>query len=63
MMLAEPRAITTLVTAALEAMDVPDVIGGSLASALRGGVRATMDADLVADIHQEHAPVKAREQV
>ncbi|MBC7250791.1 MAG: hypothetical protein H5T62_10960 [Anaerolineae bacterium] len=59
-MLSEPIAVTLLVTDALEALGVPYVIGGSLASAVHGVVRATMDADLVADLRPEHAEPLAR---
>ena len=54
-MLAEPIAVTIVVTDALEALGVKYAIGGSLASAVHGVVRATMDADLVADLRMEHA--------
>ena len=54
-MLSEPIAVTLLVTDTLETLRVPYVIGGSLASAVHGVVRATMDADLVADLRPEHA--------
>jgi hypothetical protein len=50
-MLAEPIAVTMLVIKALEGLGVRYAIGGSLASAVHGVVRATMDADLVADLH------------
>ena len=53
-MLAEPIAVTMMVVDALGALGVPYVIGGSLASAVHGVVRATMDADLVADLRMEH---------
>jgi hypothetical protein len=53
-MLAEPIAVTLLVADALDALGVPYAIGGSLASALHGVMRATMDADLVADLRLEH---------
>jgi hypothetical protein len=53
-MLAEPSAVTVLVTDALDALGVTYAIGGSLASAVHGVVRATMDADLVADLRMEH---------
>jgi hypothetical protein len=46
-------AVTLLVTDALEALGIPYAIGGSLASAVHGVMRATMDADLVADLGQE----------
>jgi hypothetical protein len=48
-MLAEPIAVTVLVTDALDALGVTYAIGGSLASAVHGVVRATMDADLMPD--------------
>jgi hypothetical protein len=53
-MLAEPIAVTVLVTDALDVLGVTYAIGGSLASAVHGVVRATMDADLVADLRTEH---------
>jgi len=53
-MLPEQIAVTTIVTDALEALGVLYAIGGSFASALHGVMRATMDADLVADMRQEH---------
>ncbi|MBC8449572.1 MAG: hypothetical protein H8D78_17635, partial [Chloroflexi bacterium] len=49
-MLTEQIAVTLAVVDALETLDVPYAIGGSLASALHGVMRATMDADLVADL-------------
>ena len=52
-MLAEPLIATMAVIDALNALGIPYVIGGSLASALHGVMRATMDADLVADLSQE----------
>jgi len=54
-MLAEPIAVTLLVADVLKALDVSYAIGGSLASAFHGVMRATMDADLVADLRLEHA--------
>ena len=53
-MLPEQIAVTMLVTDALEALGVSYAIGGSFASALHGVMRATMDADLVADLRLEH---------
>jgi hypothetical protein len=52
-MLTEPIAVTLLVTDALEALGVRYFIGGSMASAIHGVVRATMDVDLVADLNQD----------
>ena len=45
-MLTEPVAVTLSVIEALEALDVPYLIGGSLASAVHGVARATADTDL-----------------
>jgi hypothetical protein len=53
-MLPEQIAVTMIVADALEALGVLYAIGGSFASALHGVMRATMDADLVADMRQEH---------
>ena len=54
-MLTEQIAVTMIVADALDALGVPYAIGGSFASALHGVMRATMDADLVADLRLEHA--------
>jgi hypothetical protein len=54
-MLSEPVAVTLLVIEALEALGVPYLIGGSLASAVHGVARATADTDMVADLRLEHA--------
>ena len=59
-MLAEPVAATMRVANALDALGVPYAIGGSFASAVHGVMRATMDADLVADLRMEHAEPLAR---
>ena len=52
-MLPEQIAVTMLVSDALETLGVQYVIGGSFASALHGVMRATMDADLMADLREE----------
>ena len=49
-MLTEPVAVTLQVVDALQALHVPYVIGGSLASTVHGVGRSTMDADIVADL-------------
>ncbi len=46
-------AITPVIEA-LEELEVPYHIGGSVASSICGILRATSDADLIADLHQEH---------
>jgi hypothetical protein len=52
-MLTEQIAVLILVADSLEALGVLYAIGGSFASALHGVMRATMDADLVADLRME----------
>lgn len=52
-MLSEPIQVTLKVVAALTRLEIPYLIGGSLASAVHGVVRSTMDADLVADIKSD----------
>lgn len=54
-MMTEPIAITLRVIQELDKLNVPYLVGGSLASALYGEPRATIDADLVADLKSEHA--------
>jgi hypothetical protein len=46
-MLAEPLAVILSVIEAFEKLNIPYLIGGSLASALHGMARSTLDADLV----------------
>jgi len=53
-MITEPLAVTLLVAEALEQLEVPYLIGGSLASAVHGVVRATLDSDLVAELQSAH---------
>ncbi len=53
-MLSEPVAVILLVIDALEALNVPYLIGGSFAAAVYGVARMTADADLVADVRFEH---------
>jgi hypothetical protein len=53
-MLPEPIAVTLQVADALEELGVPYFIGGSLASAIHGISRATMDVDIIADLQEEH---------
>jgi hypothetical protein len=54
-MLAEPLAVTLLVIEAFEKLSIPYLIGGSLASALHGTARSTLDTDLVADLRPERS--------
>ena len=52
-MLVEPLAITLLVIDAFEQLNIPYLVGGSLASALHGSARSTLDADVVVDLKTE----------
>jgi hypothetical protein len=55
-MTAEPLAITLLVIEAFEKLNIPYLIGGSMASALHGTARSTLDSDLVADLRPDQVP-------
>lgn len=50
----EPIEVTLKVTGVFEALGVPYLIGGSLASTLYGMVRTTQDSDIVAEMKIEH---------
>jgi len=50
----EPIRVTLLVIDALEELDIPYVIGGSMASSFHGVVRSTNDSDILADIKPNH---------
>ena len=50
----EAIGVTLRVTAILEKLDVPYLVGGSLASSLHGEPRATQDVDIVADLQLQH---------
>jgi hypothetical protein len=47
-------AVTVAVIDELEALGIPYALGGSLASSVHGVPRSTMDADIVADVREEH---------
>jgi len=53
-MLPEPIAVMQKVIEELNALGVPYLVGGSLASSIYGTYRATADVDLVADLRFEH---------
>jgi hypothetical protein len=53
-MLPEPLTVTIKVTAVLEKLGIPYLIGGSLASTLYGLVRTTQDSDIVVEMQIEH---------
>ena len=46
-----------LVTKTLERLDIPYVIGGSMASSLHGIMRSTLDVDIVVDMKLKHIPL------
>ncbi|OJX47988.1 MAG: hypothetical protein BGO78_14115 [Chloroflexi bacterium 44-23] len=50
----EPIEVTIRVTQVLERLNIPYLIGGSLASTLYGMVRTTQDSDIVAEMRLEH---------
>lgn len=50
----EPIEVTIQVTKILERLNIPYLIGGSLASTLYGMVRTTQDSDIVAEMQLEH---------
>ncbi len=54
-MLPEPIAVTLIVVEAFDALGIPYFIGGSLASAMHGISRSTLDVDIVADMRIEQA--------
>jgi hypothetical protein len=56
-MINEATAVTLQVVALLEELQIPYVIGGSVASTFHGVARATLDADIVAAICFEHMPI------
>jgi len=55
-----PMDVAGLVIDVLKALDVPYMIGGSLASAVHGIARSTLDVDLVAALCPEHAEALVR---
>ncbi len=54
MVLAQPIEVTLKVVAVLEKLQIPYLVGGSLASSLHGVPRSTADVDMVADIGRGH---------
>jgi hypothetical protein len=50
----EPIEVTIRVTQVLEKLNIPYLVGGSLASTLYGMVRSTQDSDIVAEMQMEH---------
>ena len=54
-MLPEAVGVMMLVVEAFDRLHIPYLIGGSMASALHGVTRSTIDADMVAEIELEQA--------
>jgi len=54
-MASEQIEVTLIVIEVLERLGVPYLIGGSLASAVHGVARSTLDSDLVVELQPEHA--------
>lgn len=50
----EPIEVTLRVTAVLEKLGIPYVIGGSLASTLHGMIRTTQDSDIITEMRPQH---------
>ncbi|MAU00496.1 MAG: hypothetical protein CL608_25415 [Anaerolineaceae bacterium] len=50
----ETLQVTLLVTDVLDRLEIPYVIGGSVASIFHGMVRTTMDVDIVAELEAKH---------
>jgi hypothetical protein len=59
-MLPESVSVLMLVVDIFERLQVPYLIGDSMASALYGVTRSTLDADMVADLHQEQVGALAK---
>lgn len=52
-MIPEPIRVTLLVTEVLNSLDVTYAVGGSLAAAVHGVIRSTLDVDILAEIKLE----------
>ena len=60
-MLTEPILVTLQVVEALERLKLSYIIGGSLATAVHGVARATMDVDLLVEIEAEQVATLAHQ--
>jgi hypothetical protein len=58
-MLPEAVGVVMLVVEAFDRLHIPYLLGGSMASALHGVTRSTLDADMVAEIEPEQAQALA----
>ncbi|MCP4628692.1 MAG: hypothetical protein GY850_35070 [bacterium] len=63
MILAEPIQVTQIIANVFDRLQIPYLVGGSLASSLHGIPRATQDVDMVVDLKSQHVTllVKALE--
>jgi hypothetical protein len=52
----DPIGVAVTVTGTLDALGIPNSIGGSIASSLAGEPRSTVDIDIVAALSEEHVP-------
>ena len=59
-MWSESVAVTIQVIEVFETLNVPYLVGGSVASMVHGVIRTTMDSDLVADLQLDHVPAFVR---
>lgn len=59
-MLDDPIEVALLVVEAMNTLEIPYLIAGSLASSIHGIARATRDVDIVADIQERHAKALTR---
>jgi hypothetical protein len=55
LMLSEPISVTLLVVEVLDKLGIPYLIGGSIAGAIYGVARSTIDVDIIADVHPQNA--------
>lgn len=53
-MVSDPLIVVVALADAFDALGIPYLVGGSLASSLYGIPRATLDADLMADVRPHH---------
>lgn len=55
LMLSEPISVALLVVEVLDKLGIPYLIGGSIAGAIYGVARSTIDVDIIADVHLQNA--------
>ena len=57
MILSEPIQVTQLIAKVFDRLQIPYLVGGSLASSLHGIPRATQDVDMVAGLKPHHVTI------